>query len=173
MATNPIPDNNTNGKIKQLAVEIIKKQKPETKQQLLKLLQEKTTLPYDELNKLLIQLEGEDIIHFTKKEPSLPQALQMYVFSSKVAWYWLSLAFATVTTLTVFIIPSTDYPLEYVRLTLGLLYVLFIPGYVFIKMVFPPNLPIKTSSVDMEMIERISLSIGISLALLPASGLNA
>ncbi|MGA2681830.1 MAG: DUF1616 domain-containing protein [Candidatus Bathyarchaeia archaeon] len=162
--------NKANDQIKQLIVEIIKSQKPETTQQL-KLLQEKTNLPYEELNKILIQLESEDIIYFTKKETSLPQTLQMYVLSSKAAWYWISIALSIVTALTVFIIPATSYPLEYVRITIGLLYVLFIPGYVFIKMVFPSNLPIKTNSVNMDMIERISLSAGMSLALLPVVGL--
>ena len=171
MTKNPTRNNNANDQIKQLTIEIIKNQKPETTQQLFKLLQEKTNLPAEELNKLLIQLESEDIIHFTKKETLLPQTFQAYILSGKVAWYWTSIAFAIATTLIVFIISDTAYPLEYFRITIGLLYVLFIPGYVFIKMIFPSNLPIKTKSGNMDTVERISLSIGMSLALLPLVGL--
>jgi hypothetical protein len=171
MTKSPTLNNKTKDQIKHLIVKIIKKQKPETTQQLVKLLQEKTNLPYDELNKFLIQLESEDIIHFTKKEILPPQTFQKYILSSKVAWYWLSTAFAMATALTVFTIPNASYPLEYIRITIGLTYVLFVPGYVFLKMVFPSKLPIRTDSVNMDMIERISLSIGMSLALLPIVGL--
>ena len=160
-----------NDQLKNLIVEIIKNQKPETTKELLKLLQEKTTLPCEELEKLLIQLEHEEIIHFSKKENVLPETLKVYILSTSAAWYLLSIAFAIATTLAVFTIPGTVYPLEYIRSTLGLLYVLFIPGYVFTKMIFPLKLPIRTNSLNLETIERISLSIGMSLALLPVVGL--
>jgi uncharacterized membrane protein len=49
--------------------------------------------------------------------------------------------------------------------------VLFLPGYAFIKMLFPQKVPIPTSSAELDTIERIALSIGMSLALTPIVGL--
>ncbi len=48
---------------------------------------------------------------------------------------------------------------------------LFLPGYAFIKVLFPSTLPIKTSTETLDNIERIALSIGMSLALVPIVGL--
>jgi uncharacterized membrane protein len=50
--------------------------------------------------------------------------------------------------------------------------VLFLPGYAFIKMLFPQKLPIATSSEEMDNIERIALSLGMSLAIVPIIGLT-
>ena len=45
------------------------------------------------------------------------------------------------------------------------------PGFAFIKALFPAKVPIKTSSENMDTIERVALGIGMSLALVPIVGL--
>jgi uncharacterized membrane protein len=52
-----------------------------------------------------------------------------------------------------------------------MVFVLFLPGYAFIKTLFPQKLPIPTSSENMDTIERAALSFGMSLALVPIVGL--
>jgi uncharacterized membrane protein len=54
---------------------------------------------------------------------------------------------------------------------LGAVFVLWLPGYAFIKALFPEQLPVKTSDKDLDTIERIALSVGMSLALVPMVGL--
>jgi len=49
--------------------------------------------------------------------------------------------------------------------------VLFLPGYSFIKALFPRQVPIKTRSEGLDSIERLALSVGMSLALVPMTGL--
>jgi uncharacterized membrane protein len=46
-----------------------------------------------------------------------------------------------------------------------------LPGFAFIKALFPAKVPIKTSSENMDTIERIALSFGMSLTLVPLVGL--
>lgn len=46
-----------------------------------------------------------------------------------------------------------------------------LPGYTFIKALFLTHVPIKTSSENLDTIERVVLSIGMSLALVPIVGL--
>jgi uncharacterized membrane protein len=46
-----------------------------------------------------------------------------------------------------------------------------LPGFTFIKALFPAEVPIKTSSENMDTIERVALSFGMSLALVPIVGL--
>jgi len=56
------------------------------------------------------------------------------------------------------------FPVEPIRVVLGLPFVLFFPGYVLIAWLFPRR-------ESLALVERISLSIGLSLALVPLIGL--
>lgn len=71
----------------------------------------------------------------------------------------------------VFTIPENAHPLTYLRIALGAIFVLFLPGYALIKTLFPSKVPFPTSSENMDNIERTALSIGMSLALTPIVGL--
>jgi len=62
-------------------------------------------------------------------------------------------------------------PIVYIRYLLGSIFILWLPGYTFIKALFPTQVPIKTSSESPDTIERVVLSIGMSLALVPIVGL--
>ena len=78
-------------------------------------------------------------------------------------------------------IPDDAYPLIYVRSALGIIFVLFMPGYVLIKTIYPKQNQIKSESTkgilsknisaNMYVAERILLSLGISIALIPIVGL--
>jgi uncharacterized membrane protein len=57
------------------------------------------------------------------------------------------------------------------RFALGIIFVLYLPGYTFIKALFPSKVPTKTSSENLDTIERVVLSLGMSLALTPIVGL--
>ena len=61
--------------------------------------------------------------------------------------------------------------MELSKKCLGIIFVLWLPGYTFIKALFPAHVPIKTSTENLETIERIALSLGMSIALVPIIGL--
>ena len=63
----------------------------------------------------------------------------------------------------VFTVPEDAYPIVYARYLLGSIFVLALPGYSFIKALFPTK--------ELDNIERVALSIGMSLALVPITGL--
>jgi len=99
-----------------------------------------------------------------KENPAPPlSTLKGYLFSSKATWYRTIIILSLATTTIIFTIPEGAYPINYVRYLLGSLFVLFLPGYSFIKALFPTK--------DIDNIERIALSIGMSLALVPIIGL--
>jgi len=62
------------------------------------------------------------------------------------------------------ILPAVILDLEWVRIVLGLAFILFIPGYVLVFSLFPGR-----DSID--IIERIALSFGLSIAIVPLVGL--
>ena len=175
------PSQATKDQIKDLIIQTVKKEKPETAKQLIALMQERHAIPSEKTNNLLIELENEDLLHFTRNELPTPASAKAYMLSPKAMWYWTVIAFAAATTITVFTIPNSDYPIVYLRSALGVVFVLFLPGYAFIKLLFPTKLPRSaafltkgqtgTGSENMDTIERLALSIGMSLALVPIVGL--
>ncbi len=161
---------NPNDSIKDIIIKTINEQKPQTTSQLIRFVQKTTNLSEKEIINLLNQLEAEDKIHFNVK-PETSTSFGTYLFSFESAWYWTIIAVALVTTLTVFTIPQDWYPLAYVRNVLGVIFVLFLPGYAFVKAIFQKKVPIKTSSESFDNIERFVLSIAMSIALTPMVGL--
>jgi uncharacterized membrane protein len=123
----------------------------------------------EETNEIQIDLQNEFKIEFTKKESTA--SLREYVFSSKALWYWLTILLAATSSIAIFVIPENAVPLIYLRWGFGVIFVLFLPGFVFIKTLFPTNVPFKTSSESMDTLERVVLSLGMSLILTPMVGL--
>jgi len=157
---------------KELILETVKKTNPETTEQLINLVQEKTGMAKQEIIELIIQLENENKLQRSqnKKNPSYT-TLKAYIFSNEAIWFWTTITLSVATVITVFTIPENAYPLVYLRSALGVLFVLFLPGYAFIKTLFPSTVPIPTSSENMDTIERVALSFGMSLAIAPIVGL--
>lgn len=106
----------------------------------------------------LLWKKGE--IELIDKKPKLKTI--NYVFSIWSAWFWILTGLLVSTIFIVFYI--TTPPLVYLRYILGSLYVLYIPGYTLIEALYP-------RVEDLEPLERLALSIGLSLAVVPLIGL--
>jgi len=76
---------------------------------------------------------------------------------------YLSLTVSLGTLLLVYALPD-DFPLVVFRWVLGSVFVLFIPGYVAVEALFPKGR-------ELDGLERLALSVGLSLALVPLVGL--
>jgi uncharacterized membrane protein len=161
----------TKDRIKDLIIQTIKQEKTETTKQLVALMQERHAVSPEQTINLLVELENEDRLHFTRQELFAPTSAKEYIFSKKAAWYLVTIGLAVVTTTAVFTIPGNDVPLVYLRSSLSIIFVVFLPGFTLIKALFPAKVPIKTSSVNMDTIERVVLSFVMSLALSSIVGL--
>jgi uncharacterized membrane protein len=95
-------------------------------------------------------------------EPSLPSTLSRYALSLRSLWFWALTALVALMIPTVFYV--VDAPFLYVRYVLGILFVLYLPGSMLIEALYP-------KSQDLESLERLALSIGLSLAVTPLIGL--
>jgi Predicted membrane protein len=91
-----------------------------------------------------------------------PSNLASYFFNLENAWFWGVTGLVAVTVLVVFMVNSSA--LLYVRYVLGGVFVLFIPGFLFISALY-------ARSEEMYTLERVALSIGLSLAVVPLIGL--
>jgi uncharacterized membrane protein len=157
--------------IKSFITEIIEKEKPENTDQLKRLMLKKHSVSVYLTTMMLIEMSNEGKIHFTDPKLPVSVALKVYVFSKKAYWYWIVIALTVASVISVFTIPDTAFPLIYLRSTLGVVLVVFFPGYTIVKALFPLELPIKIDNDNLEKIARLVLSVGASLAIVPIVGL--
>jgi len=155
----------------QIIIEIIKEKKPQTVEQLLSLAKERLQIPEQKIIETILRLQSEGKMTLLKQQPPAPSKLTTYLKTEQTHWYWITIAIAILTAAVVFTISEDFYPWVYVRYVLGTIFVLWLPGYSFIKALFPTQVPIKTSKESLDTIERIALSLGMSLALVPIVGL--
>jgi len=97
-------------------------------------------------------------------DPDPPITLVSYVFRlDYTLWFWVSVILVVLTLGFVYV---TEYLpiLTPVRYVLGSIYVLFLPGYSLVEALYPRE-------GDLTPLERVALSIGLSLAVTPLIGL--
>jgi len=95
-------------------------------------------------------------------EPRPPRSLLGYMLSLRAAWYWMLMAYILATLLLVS--SARAPPLVYLRYVLGSLFVLYTPGATLIEALYPRG-------TELDPLERLALSIGLSLAVVPLIGL--
>jgi len=149
--------------VNQQIIEIVKEKDPETVEQLIKLVQSKHSIPRQKILDAIIKLQNQGKIDLKQPKAQFDFPITKYIFSPKAYWYWTIIALSLATTILAFTIPENAYPIVYARYILGSIFVLWLPGYTFIKALFPTK--------ELDNIERIALSIGMSLALVPITGL--
>jgi hypothetical protein len=99
----------------------------------------------------------------TIRDDSPPATLWSYFRSPYSLWFWGVAAGMVTIMLAIYLFPSSS-PFIYARYVFGSLMVLFIPGYSLVEALYP-------NKKDLDSLERLALSIGLSLALVPLVGL--
>jgi len=149
----------------------VEKKRPNTVKELIELVKEKSRLPEERIMEHILNLQSEGKLTFKENPTPLTTTAGGYLFSNQALWFWITTILVIGAATSVFTIPEDAFPIVYARYFLGSLFVLFLPGYSFIKALFPKQVPFKTRSEELDNIERIALSIGMSLALVPLTGL--
>ena len=163
----------------QQIIHIVQTTKPENFQRLVDQVQTLTSKPKKEILNRIIQLQQQEKVHIKPQQTPIPRKFTGYLSSNHALWYWITMALTVITVIVVFTISENAYPLVYIRYVLGTMFILWLPGYAFIKALFPQHLPftrglahtLETSEKNLDIIERIALSLGMSLALVPIVGL--
>jgi len=161
----------TKNQVQKIILDTAKNQNPETVKDLVMLVEKKSSLAPEEILKQIVVLEDENKLCFTQKPQPPPVNHRTYIFSMSAAWYWSTMIIAVVTLAMVFLVPNEAYPAIYLRSILGALFTLFLPGYVLLRTLYPSNVPIQTSNGTLDAVERLVLSLGVNLALVPMVGL--
>jgi hypothetical protein len=159
-------------------LQIVREKKPETVSQLARLLKETSPASKQEILDKIMQLQNDGKLKLSTQPTYVPINLKAYLKTYDTAWYWITVALTLATIAAVFTIPENLQPYIVIRYVLGTIFIFWLPGYTLIKALFPqtppPTKPITglTHTIqNLDTIERVALSIGLSLALVPIVGL--
>ncbi len=159
-------DKNELSRLDQTIIEILSNEHPKSVSQLIKFVQSRNDTPRQDIMEriLLLQEKGKIVL---KDQLPLSFTLRDFIFSVHAYWYLTVVALAATT--AALIVANLDRApiiggvLIYTRYLLGSVFVLFLPGYSFIKALFPVK--------EIDNIERSALSIGMSLAIVAINAL--
>ena len=162
-------DSKTN-ELTTLIVKTINENKPQSVKDLTAILKGSLNLGEGEIVKIILKLRDDGVIRL-EDQGEVSKSFIGYLKEGKANWYWVTVVMAISTAVMVFTISEDFYPWIYLRNAFSLVFILFLPGYAFVKAIFPVNMPIDVASKNLEKIARIALSVGASLAIVPMVGL--
>ena len=142
-------------------LELLENELPLEVEELVEEIQEERGVGVDEAARSLYKLCQEGKVNLY--DPNPPNSLFQYLKSWYNLRFWILVLGVALTTISIYGLPQIP-PYIYLRYTLGSIFVLYLPGYSLIEALYPKK-------DDLEAIERLALSIGLSLALVPLMGL--
>ena len=86
-------------------------------------------------------------------------------------WYLLVLAFSATAATIAMTVPDNIYPEAYLKYVFGTPLVVFLPGYSLLRALFLEKMDDKNRKNNLDLVERLVLSIGVSFAVVPGLGL--
>ncbi len=131
-----------------------------TVSELVESLVNKKGLKFKEATKAVYVEWKKGTLDLSEANPS--SSLAGYLFNLESMWFWGTTVLVAFTMLVVFTVDSTL--LVYVRYVLGGIFILFLPGFMLISALYPRGR-------ELDELERLALSIGLSLAIVPLVGL--
>ena len=142
------------------ALSLARTMKEPTLAQLVEALMQKNNLKFKEASRVVYVLWKQGKLELS--EPKPPSTVFSYALNIRSAWFWAVTALVAVTVPLIFLVSGP--PLVYLRYVLGALFVLYLPGSMLIEALY-------SKAQDLEGLERVALSIGLSLAVVPLIGL--
>lgn len=144
-------------------LELVRTANPETVDTLIELAEKKLNVKKEIALKHVIELEKQKKLKFISPSELMPKKLSTYLFTMNAYWFWMIIVSSILTIITVYTTPENTPPYVYIRFLLGSIFILLLPGFSLIKALFPTR--------EISSLERIVLSVGMSIVLVPLVGL--
>jgi uncharacterized membrane protein len=138
-------------------------------------LREEYQLTEDQALEMITSLQTRGTIRLETQPVPESFGLASYLKSSQSLWYLITILASILAAIVIFVTPEKIAPWNHLRNVLGSVFVLLLPGYSFMRTLFP----VQTSTVqgtqvsigNLDTVERTALSLGLSLALVAIIGL--
>jgi hypothetical protein len=159
-----LPRNSEQDQLEQTIIQATLESQPQTVQELVNIVKQTAQATDKQIINSIVKLQNQGRLKVTAPPTSITKA-SAYLKTAQASWYWITLALTIATMGVVFTIPADSYPPAYIRQGLGIIFVLWLPGYSLTRILFPKQVLKSTSDKDLDTTERVALSIGLSLAL--------
>ena len=153
----------TKAELKAMIMDEIIKSNPADNKQLQQLMLQNHKIPIDTTTKILLELQREEKIKFLERRQTYT-TVNTYLFSRKAIWYWIIVFLSLGSLISVFSIPVTSYPAVFLRIILGIILVLFLPGYVVIRTYYINSQVTEPKEFNANIIQ-FTLSLVVSLVI--------
>jgi len=137
-------------------VKAVVSKKPETVDQLVKMVQQETNVSGKTILDHILFLQKNGKIKLEVMSSNVTKSVS-FIVSGEAKWYWATLLFTAISLFFILQIPENAYPLVYGRYILGSFFVLVVPGYALVRALYLGK--------EIDNVERLGLSICMSMAL--------
>lgn len=155
--------------LKELIVKVVKEQRPGSVGELVGIVMAsaENDLAASDVIGIVKEMRGEGKIELMEVPRELDKFTSYLMDRDRSLPFWLVLMAIAFTWVLIYAIPS-GFPWVIPRWVLGSLFVIFLPGYALVEVLFVNPL---SGKKELDEIQRLALSIGMSLALVPLVGL--
>ncbi len=149
--------------LESVILDILEAKQPSNVKELVQLVQEQADATLDDIKKEVKILHLKGLVEL--EEPThYKESFSSFLSPRNSRWFWIVICTSILSFISILFIPETGTPLSYVRYIFAFVLVAFLPGYCLTETVFP-----KEDALD--IIERITFSIGLSFAVTALLGL--
>jgi uncharacterized membrane protein len=107
----------------------------------------------------------------TEKTFTKTGGLKNNYFLKDYRWYWLTLLLSVGMIFVILLLPDSSNPAIILRYGFAGFFLFFIPGFTIMRLLFPQAFSGDDNSSGLDIIERVGLSILVSVALIPILGI--
>jgi len=144
-------------------LDILEAKQPRNVKELVQLVQEQADANLDDIEKTVKNLQRKGLVAL--EEPTRhTENFSSFLSPRSSRWFWIVIGTSILSFISILLIPETGTPVSYVRYIFAFVLVAFLPGYCLTETLFP-----KEDALD--MIERLTFSIGLSFAVTALVGL--
>jgi hypothetical protein len=148
--------------IEKTILDVLDSKHPENVKELILLVQEQVESSTEEIQKQIKSLHKQGLV--TLEEPTSHQSFFSFIRNKQSLWFWIILAISAFSLFSILFVNETQTTLAYIRYSFGFVLVAFLPGYCLTEALFPRK-------QTLDLIERITFSIGLSFAITALVGL--
>jgi hypothetical protein len=144
-------------------LDILEAKQPRNVKELVQLVQQQADATLDAIEKTVKSLQRKGLVAL-EKPTRHTETFGSFLSPRNSRWFWIVIGTSILSFISILFIPETGTPLSYIRYIFAFVLVAFLPGYCLTETLFP-----KEDALD--MIERLTFSIGLSFAVTALVGL--
>lgn len=148
--------------LEEVILDVLETKQPDNVRELISLVQQQFDATLDDIEAEVKNLHQKGLVSLEEPKHQ-KQMFIAFVSSRNSLWFWVIMITTLLSFVTIIFLPETG-TLSYIRYVFGFIFASFLPGYCLTETLFP-------NETVLDIIERITFSIGLSFAITALVGL--